>query len=239
MQQNHPRVGEVAKKVGVYYLQSIGNGRYQILCELGSGTCGITYRGLDHSNQPHLTKYCAIKISKTPPPDTRRRRYLTREVIIMKQVSGHPNIVRFRNYIEAEGQSYIIMDLCDGPTLYHCIRQGRFHDNDLETKSIYTQVLDGVEFLHIQGIYHRDLKPENIILDKNCTAQIVDFGYATRKLENHGVRIGTLPFMCPELLQKENIKIRNERADIWALGIILFEMVAGKVPWDEASDKDS
>ncbi|XP_049991901.1 sperm motility kinase 2B-like [Alexandromys fortis] len=152
------------------------------------------------------------------------------EVDIMMMVN-HPNIISLLQVIESEKRIYLIMELAEGQQLYQYIRKtGRLQED--EARGIFRQILAGVSYCHELGIVHRDLKPDNIMLDGNGKVKIIDFGLGTQvkpgqRLDRH---CGAYSFGAPELFLGKLYD--GPKIDIWTVGVVLYFMVVGKVPFD-------
>lgn len=96
-------------------------------------------------------------------------------------------------------------------------------------KKIFFQVIQGIKHIHNLGVCHRDLKPQNILIDEKGNAKIIDFGFSSSGKSYLTTHCGTPPFMCPEIVQKR--PYNGMKADVWALGVILFLMLNGKLPF--------
>ncbi|ERE82139.1 FERM domain-containing protein 1 [Cricetulus griseus] len=155
---------------------------------------------------------------------------LRAEVDIMMMIS-HPNIISLFQVIETEKRIYLIMELAEGQELYQYIRKVG-HLKEDEARGIFKQIIAGVSYCHDLGIVHRDLKPDNIMLDPNGNVKIIDFGLGTQvqpgqRLSRH---CGAYSFGAPELFLGRLYD--GPKIDIWTLGVVLYFMVVGKVPFD-------
>ena len=155
---------------------------------------------------------------------------VTWEVDIMTMVK-HPNIISLHQVIETEKDIYLIMELAKGKSLYHHIYHGGPMQED-EARAIFIQLLSAVSYCHNQGIIHRDLKPGNIVIDKKGRIKLIDFGLST--LVNPGQKLnyhcGTLPYAAPEILLGRLYD--GPKVDMWALGVVLYYIIAGRLPFD-------
>ena len=146
----------------------------------------------------------------------------------------HPNIVRVHDYFRENGQYFLVMDYVDGEPLQKILKEkGRFSERG--AIAVIDGVLRGLNCAHQHRIVHRDVKPSNILVDCNGTARLTDFGIAIRagetRLTSTGIAtVGTAAYMSPEQIQTP-MKI-DHRADVYAAGVVLFEMLTGNVPFD-------
>ena len=142
----------------------------------------------------------------------------------------HPNLVRVYGYGQRHQVPYIVMELLNGQTLEERLKQGPLSLG--EALRIFIQVGEGVGFAHQHGIIHRDLKPENIMIEPDGLVRIMDFGIARhlnqKKLTMSGAALGTPLYMSPEHVESSKV---DARSDIYSLGVILFEMLAGHPPF--------
>jgi serine/threonine-protein kinase len=203
-------------------------GRYRIAGLLGRGGMGEVYRATD------LTLGQAVALKFLPESLARDERALARfynEVRIARQVT-HPNVCRVYDIGHVEGQHYISMEFVDGEDLASLLlRIGRLPvDKALETAR---KVCAGLAAAHERGVLHRDLKPANIMIDRRGQVIIMDFGLAGLSDQMHGdVRSGTPAYMAPEQLAGTEVTIRS---DIYALGLVLYELFAGKRAFEAAT----
>lgn len=153
------------------------------------------------------------------------------EVDIMMMIN-HPNIISLLQVIESEKRIYLIMELVDGQQLYQYIRKSGHLQED-EARGIFKQILSAVSYCHELGIVHRDLKPDNIMLDVNGKVKIIDFGLGAQVKPGQrlSVHCGTYSFGAPELFLRGRL-YDGPKIDIWTLGVVLYFMVVGKVPFD-------
>jgi predicted Ser/Thr protein kinase len=201
-------------------------GRYRIIGLLGRGGMGEVYRATDLA----LGQSVALKF--LPEEAARNQRLLERfhgEVRIARQVS-HPNVCRVYDIGQAEGMPFISMEYVDGEDLASLLlRIGRLPaDKALEAAR---KICAGLAAAHDRGIIHRDLKPQNIMMNKRGDVVIMDFGLAAiaDQLSGAEVRNGTPAYMAPEQLRGAEV---TARSDIYALGLVLYELFTGKRPYD-------
>ncbi len=209
---------------------------YELDCEIGRGGMGIVYRAKDR----RLKRIVAIKVL---PPELAyrseiRSRFL-REAETAAQLS-HPNIVPIYSVDEREGLVFFAMAYVDGPTLAK-----RLHDEGRipvdVTRRILREVADALAYAHSRGVIHRDIKPDNILLDRESgRAMVTDFGIARAvqeggdsRLTATGVAIGTPAYMSPE--QAAGDREIDGRSDLYSLGIVAYQMLAGQLPFQAAS----
>jgi eukaryotic-like serine/threonine-protein kinase len=200
---------------------------YQVLTRLGGGGMGVVYRARDL----RLDRLVALKV--LPPELTRDAEAKARFMQEAKAASGldHPNICTVHDIDEApDGQLFLVLAYYPGETLKQTIARGPL---PLDTAlDLATQIAQGLQKAHAAGIVHRDIKPANVMVTPEGVAKIVDFGLAklvdATGLTRPGTTLGTVAYMSPEQTRGEAVDVRS---DLWALGVVLYEMVAGQVPF--------
>ena len=202
-------------------------GRYQILKELGRGGMGIVLQAYDKE----LKEQVAIKVLSphlSSDPDALER--LKQEVSSARRVT-HPHVIRIHDISELNGLHFISMEFFEGITLKDYIKKTGVLSL-MQALNIAQQICDGLEAAHRQGVIHRDLKSQNVIIGPTNQIKIIDFGLARcgnlGGLTATGLIMGTPEYMAPEQVAGKNV---DERADIYSLGIILYEMFTGRVPF--------
>jgi len=201
--------------------------RYEVLEELGKGGMGEVYRVKDKK----LDEEIALKVLKTEiAADKGMIERFKNELKFARKIA-HRNVCKMYDLNEEEGMPYITMEYVKGEDLKSLIRK-KEKLTEGEVITIAKQVCEGLAEAHGLGVVHRDLKPQNIIIDEKSNAKIMDFGIA-RSIEapgitQTGVIIGTPDYISPEQAEGEEV---DRRSDIYSLGVILFEMVTGSVPF--------
>jgi len=203
---------------------------YRILQELGRGGMGVVYKAEDvRLQRPVALKFLSEELSKGPEALAMFRREARAASAI-----NHPNICTVHDIGEHEGRQFIVMEFLEGQTLRSRIAAGAL---DLQHASqIGVQIADALAASHARAIVHRDIKPANIFTLERGTVKLLDFGlaklvapagdYATTASTKQ--IMGTLPYMPPEQLRGEAADVRS---DIWALGVVLYEMISGDLPF--------
>lgn len=202
-------------------------GRYQIIEEMGKGGMGKVYRVLDKK----LNEEVALKLIRPEvASDKQTIERFSNELKLARKIA-HRNVGKMYELMEDAGTRFITMEYVPGENLRSTIRRiGRLPV--VKSITVARQICEGLAEAHRLGVVHRDLKPSNIILDSEGNARIMDFGIARslkeRGITGEGVIIGTPEYMSPEQVDG---KEADQRSDIYSLGIILFEMLAGFVPF--------
>jgi predicted Ser/Thr protein kinase len=201
----------------------------EILEVLGAGGMGVVYK----ARQITLDRIVALKIlPRQSGDDPSFAERFTREARALAKLS-HPNIVGIYDFGQANGLYYFIMEFIDGVNLRQMIRGERLSPR--EALAIVPQVCDALQYAHDQGIVHRDIKPENLLVDRKGRVHIADFGLAKivggvvdiRLTQSQHV-MGTPHYMAPEQFEKPLAV--DHRADIYSLGVVLYEMLTGELP---------
>ena len=204
-------------------------GRYEILQMLGEGGMGTVYKAKDQE----LDRLVALKVIRSEyanHPETIRR--FKQELILARQVT-HRNVIRIFDLGIADGLKFITMDFVEGRDLSKILSEkGKFSVN--EACEIVRQICSGLEAAHSEGVVHRDLKPQNIMLDAQGRVFLMDFGLAKSMelvgMTRTGALIGTPTYMSPEQARGEKADVRT---DIFALGVIFYELLTGKRPYKD------
>ena len=198
---------------------TVFDGRYRILGVLGRGGMGEVYRADDlRLGQPVALKFLPASLSRDPV----RLAQFHNEVRVARQIS-HPTVCRVYDIGEADGVQYLSMEYVDGEDLASSLRRvGRFPED--RATEIARQLCAGVAAAHERGVVHRDLKPANVMLDGSGRVRIMDFGLAAIG-QVDDIRSGTPAYMAPEQLRGTEV---TRRSDIFALGLVLYELFTGR-----------
>jgi tetratricopeptide (TPR) repeat protein len=202
-------------------------GRYQIIEMLGAGGMGAVYKAFDRQ----LTRIVAVKtvLPEMAATPAALRRF--KQEVLLAQSVVHKNIVRIFDIGEDGATKFITMDLIEGVDLKTLIRE-RGKLPAAEALAIIRQACQGLEAAHAAGVVHRDLKPQNIMLEKDGRVLVMDFGIAhsgqSRGVTQTGALLGTPEYMSPEQAKAEDV---DERSDIFSIGLILYELLTGKLPF--------
>lgn len=210
-------------------------GRFTIKQRIGTGGMGVVYRAHDDA----LGITVALKLLRpelAARPEVFER--FRRELLLARQVSS-PRVVRIHDIAQDEGRWFISMDFVDGPTLGRWL-DGRGPVPVEQVLALARQISEGLQAMHERGIVHRDLKPSNILLDADGNARIGDFGVARSigsiELTHTGTIVGTPDYLAPEQARGDTV---DARADLYALGLILYEMLAGEPAFAGATPAES
>lgn len=208
-------------------------GHYDIVAELGRGGMGVVYKGYEAS----LNRYVAIKVlAESLAHDEAIKERFLREARSMAALND-PHIIQIYFIGEDEGQTYFVMEFVEGESLGSMLK--RDHRLTVEQSAkIIQQTALGLATAHDRGVVHRDIKPGNLMITSRGSVKIADFGIAlsnqdlSKKLTTTGEFVGTPGYLSPEVCLGKPV---DRRSDIFSLGIVLFEMLAGKMPFNDES----
>lgn len=203
------------------------NRRYKIISLLGEGGMGEVYLATDkQTRQPVAVKNLARQLSTHPESLERFRR----EAETLRKLD-HPNIVKFVDAFEHQRQYVIIMEYLPGGSLFQLLKIGLLPIE--RARQLTLDLCDALIRAHRLNIIHRDIKPENVLIDREGTPKLADFGVARlsefTRMTRSGTQVGTPYYMAPEAWEGKKL---DAQADIWSLGVMFFEMLAGEVPFD-------
>ncbi len=209
------------------YIGRLLDGRYEILDAIGFGGMAVVYKARCH----RLNRLVAIKILKDElsKDEEFRNRFHAESQAVAKL--NHPNIMSVHDVSTHEGTDYIVMELIDGITLKQYMeKKGTL--NWKETLHFAMQIAKALEHAHSQGIVHRDIKPHNVMVLKNGSAKVTDFGIARLMSQSNTLTkeaLGSVHYISPE--QAKGGRVDN-RSDLYSLGVVMYEMMTGRAPYD-------
>jgi eukaryotic-like serine/threonine-protein kinase len=203
-------------------------GEYRLIDFLGAGGMGEVYRGM-HDKIGRIAAIKVLTVAARNDPGFVQRFFNEARIQASLQ---HPNIATLYDYTQVQGQPCIIMEYVDGDTLCDRVRPyGPLHHT--EALQIFAAVVDAIAYIHGHGIIHRDIKSNNIKIGTAGQVKLLDFGIAKGNmspgLTETGSVVGTLEYISPEQLATG---VSDPRSDIWALGVLLYEMMTGRVPFE-------
>ena len=208
-------------------------GHYDIVAELGRGGMGVVYKGYE----PSLNRYVAIKVlADSLAHDQSVKERFLREARSMAALND-PHIIQIYFIGDDAGQTYFVMEFVDGESLGSLLKREGKLKPEQAAKIVY-QTAQGLTTAHDKGVIHRDIKPGNLMVTGRGSVKIADFGIAlktqdfSKKLTSTGEFVGTPGYLSPEVCQGKPV---DQRSDIFSLGIVLFECLAGRMPFTDES----
>jgi eukaryotic-like serine/threonine-protein kinase len=215
----------------VFQIGDVLGGRYEILQLLGEGGMGAVYKAADRE----LDTFVALKVIRpelASDPSILAR--FKQELLLAHQVT-HRNVIRIYDLGEAQGVKFITMEFIEGKDLRSLIREKRKFTPE-EAVDVIQQVCQALQAAHSVNVIHRDLKPQNIMRDGSGRILVMDFGLARtvagEGMTQTGALVGTMEYMSPEQALGKDL---DQRSDLFALGLILYEMLTGKTPFQAES----
>ncbi|RPI15472.1 MAG: YARHG domain-containing protein [Ignavibacteriae bacterium] len=209
---------------------------YKIISSIGVGGMGSVY--LAQHNK--LDRNVAVKVlnPELSSNEEIRKRFINEANTLSKL--NHHNIVTLYDFADEENNLFLIMEYVEGTPLDTVIEKVTGPIPEVRCNAIFDQILSGFAYAHKKGIVHRDIKPSNIILQSDDTPKILDFGIAKivegdLKLTKTGTRMGSVIYMSPEQVMGREVDLRS---DIYSLGVTLFEMLSGKLPYDSGTESE-
>ncbi|KAK7539852.1 kinase-like domain-containing protein [Phyllosticta citribraziliensis] len=211
---------------------TILDGRFETISALNHGSFGMVFMARDLHTDDMVAVKCLTKTSgatinaSTYPVDE-----YSEELAIHRSLNAHPNIVNLIHTFESPNHIYLVLELCPNGDLYEAIRLGRGPLETEHVRDFMHQLISAIEFMHDKGIYHRDIKPENIFLTQDGSMKLGDFGLATTDKLSFESAVGSDRYMAPEQYDCGTTGYSPAKADIWAVGICLLNVLFSRNPF--------
>jgi len=211
--------------------RTLRDGRYEVENQLGAGAVGSVYQAMD----TQLKRGVALKVLHADMVSHATAR--TRMIREAQAIAGidHPNVVRIYELFEEGEHLVLVLELVKGGTLADKLAKGALGPE--EAKGMMLQLLEGLEAIHAAEIVHRDIKPANVLITEKGVAKLTDFGVAHdqkgRGMTRAGARLGTPEYMAPEQVKGQEV---DARTDLYACGVVLYQLLTGAVPFEGESD---
>ncbi|KAJ6454939.1 kinase-like domain-containing protein [Mycena vitilis] len=215
----------------------VDNGCIKLVKFIGAGAFGKVYKARVVASP---TSFYAVKCLWRPTLDSKEARFADKELVLHRRVSSHPNVLTFYGQFMDPTYVFIVTDLSVGGDMAGAILDGTYRRKSELIKSTFASLVDGVQHCHSRGVFHRDLKPENILVDAGGLHPLIaDFGLASTSKVSQEVGCGSSAYMCPESFKSVSSSYCPANSDMWALAIILINMVTSVTPWSAAESHDT
>ena len=214
------------------------DGRYESLSPLNHGSFGMVFLAKDTCNGDVVAIKCLSKASAAkdcPAVDVDENSV---ELACHGRIGNHPNIVNLLHSFETKAHIYLVLEYCSMGDLYEAIRLDRGPLETSNVREFMLQLVDAVEFMHAKGLYHRDIKPENIFLAQDGSMKLGDLGLATTDAWSYEACVGSDRYMAPEQYDPTDSGYSPAKADIWAIGICLLNILFSRNPFVTPNESD-
>jgi len=214
-------------------------GRYSTISPLNHGSFGMVFMAKDTRTNQTVAIKCLTKRSAANDAgfefaiDDK-----SEELVLHKRLGSHPNIVSLVDSFETDAHIYLVLEFCQRGDLYEAIRMDH---GPLETEHVrrfMLQLVDAVAYIHSKGVYHRDIKPENIFLTQDGSMKLGDFGLATTEEWSYENTVGSDRYMSPEQYDSAGAGYSPAKADVWAIGICLLNILFSRNPFTQPTEAD-
>lgn len=215
------------------------DGRFEIIAPLNHGSFGMVFQAKDLWTGDNVAIKCLTKTAAANHcPTTFAVDDKSEELDIHLRIGSHPNIVNLVHSFETKNHIYLVLEFCSNGDLYEAIRLGKGPLETQHVRDFMLQLVDAVEHMHSRGIYHRDIKPENIFLASSGDMKLGDFGLATKDVWSFEVAVGSDRYMAPEQYDPSHLGYSTAKADIWAIGICLLNVLFSRNPFAAPTTSD-
>ncbi|EAW12557.1 putative serine/threonine protein kinase [Aspergillus clavatus NRRL 1] len=214
------------------------DGRFRTVAPLNHGSFGMVFLATDTKTGQDVAIKCLTKVPSDDPsaPPAIDDRF--EELDCHKRLAYHPNIVNLIHSFETEAHLYLVLEYCANGDLYEAIRLNRGPLETEHVRDFMLQLVSAVEHVHANGMYHRDIKPENIFLTQDGSMKLGDFGLATSDAWCHEGCVGSDRYMAPEQYEPGANGYSPAKADIWAVGICLLNILFARNPFATPTESD-
>ena len=214
------------------------DGRFESVSPLNHGSFGMVFLAKDLTNNQLVAIKCLTKVSTTKSCLGTTKEDNALEFACHQRLGYHPNIVNLIHHFETDAHNYLVLEFCSMGDLYEAIRLGH---GPLETKNVrefMLQLINAVDYMHSKGLYHRDIKPENIFLTQDGSMKLGDFGLATTEPWSYESCVGSVRYMAPEQYESSENGYAPAKADTWAIGICLLNVLFSRNPFVTPTESD-
>ncbi|OBT89859.1 RAN protein kinase [Pseudogymnoascus sp. 03VT05] len=222
-----------------FYDGLILDGRFQTVSPLNHGSFGMVFLANDLLTGENVAIKCLTKKSAAKDVESSFAIDEKSEELACHNILGdHKNTVNLIHSFETDNHVYIVLEFCSNGDLYEAIRTGCGPLETEHVRDFMIQLIDAVEYVHSKGMYHRDIKPENIFLMKDGSMKLGDFGLATKDTWSYETTVGSDRYMAPEQYDSAGAGYSPAQADIWAIGIILLNILFSRNPFTTPTEAD-
>lgn len=215
------------------------HGRYETISPLNSGSFGMVFQAKDLVTGDNVAIKVITKSSAAANcPSAFAVDERSEELGVHIRLGDHSNVVNLLQSFETKNHVYLVLEFCSNGDLYEAIRLDKGPLETEHVRDFMMQLVDAVEFIHSKGIYHRDIKPENIFLTQDGLMKLGDFGLATSEPWSWEIAVGSDRYMAPEQYDPTDAGYSTAKADIWAIGIVLLNVLFQRNPFAVPSTSD-
>ncbi|KAA8647603.1 hypothetical protein EYZ11_004958 [Aspergillus tanneri] len=213
------------------------DGRFRTVSPLNHGSFGMVFLANDLKTGQDVAIKCLVKNSGDGSIQSSTDARFE-ELNFHRRLAYHPNIVNLIHYFETDAHMYLVLEYCANGDLYEAIRLNRGPLETEHVRDFMLQLVSAVEFMHDNGLYHRDIKPENIFLTQDGIMKLGDLGLVTREAWSYEACVGSDRYMAPEQYDPANTGYSPAKADIWAIGICLLNVLFARNPFATPTESD-
>lgn len=222
-----------------FYEGVILDGRFETVSPLNHGSFGMVFMAKDLVTNEYVAIKCLTKKSAAGESDSSFAvDEHSEELACHARLGSHPHIVNLIHSFETEAHIYIVLEYCSRGDLYEAIRTGTGPLETEHVRQFMLQLVDAVDYIHSKGMYHRDIKPENIFLTQAGEMKLGDFGLATSESWSYETAVGSDRYMAPEQYDSAQAGYAPDKADIWAIGICLLNILFSRSPFTTPTESD-
>jgi serine/threonine protein kinase len=222
-----------------FYDGVILDGRFETVSPLNHGSFGMVFMAKDLVTNEYVAIKCLTKKSAAGECDSSFAvDERSEELACHARLASHPYIVNLIHSFETEAHIFIVLEYCSQGDLYEAIRTGTGPLETEHVREFMLQLVDAVAYIHSKGMYHRDIKPENIFLTQSGEMKLGDFGLATSESWSYETGVGSDRYMAPEQYDSAQAGYAPDKADIWAIGICLLNILFSRNPFTTPTESD-
>ena len=216
---------------------SVLDGRYEAVSPLNHGSFGMVFLARDIGSGEHVAIKCLTKPATASDASTLKEDIKV-ELKCHERLGNHSNLVNLLHYFETVSHLYLVLEFCSMGDLYEAIRLGRGPLQTENVREFMHQLIGAVEHMHARGLYHRDIKPENIFLSQEGHVKLGDFGLVTSDAWSYEASVGSDRYMAPEQYEPGETGYSPAKADVWAIGICLLNVLFSRNPFVTPTESD-